>query len=447
VVSRLSISHLSIPADSLADDARVVRGDTGLFVLLCVINLLNYIDRNVINGLIDPIRRDFGASDAQMGLVGLAFLLTYASLPPIFGLLGDRMPRKTIIAASVALWSVATGTTALVRRFWQLLAMRSVVGVGEASYMSNSPSLIADLFTPANRGRAMSIFYIASPVGSALGVALGGALYGRFGWRGACLLVGLPGLVAAALVATRREPVRGGFDVDAPVSARKPIVPTLLQLARNRTYLLLIVAYGGLVFTQNAIENWLPTVLERDKALPIPEATAMYGTAVFLGGVLGPLIGVGIADFLRRRDRHAYYHVSALLALLVTLPLFGIAVSAGKVLLSGNVFAEAFLGNSSIGIIITLIVAAVSPEMRSTATAVALTSVHVIGDVVSIPLVGRISTTLEHNPTAAMIWKPAGVVGLGPSQHLLVALITVAIVGSLGTATMFLVAGRSAARD
>jgi MFS family permease len=421
-------------------------GDTGLFLLLCVINLLNYIDRQAITALIDPIRRDFGATDAQMGLVASGFLLTYTLLPPIFGWLGDRVPRTSLIAASAAFWSVATAATALVGRIWQLVAIRGAVGVGEASYMANSPSLIVDIFSPAQRGRAMSVFYTASPVGAALGVALGGFLWAHFGWRGACVVVGLPGLLAAALIARQREPVRGERDVAPPPPVTRSIAATLRELARNRLFVLLTLAYGGLVFTQNAVEFWLPTVLARDKGMPLESATAMYGLAGFLAGITGPLVGVAIADAFRRRDHRAYPHVAAAMSMLVPIPIVGIALAHVGFPLSLSVFGEAFLGNASIGIIITLIVAAVAPEIRSTATAVALTAVHLMGDVISQPLIGWLSTALDRARSSVVIWHPLQLVGIVPAQHLLVALCLVVIPGAIAAGLMFLVVGR-VARD
>jgi MFS transporter, Spinster family, sphingosine-1-phosphate transporter len=417
-------------------------GDTRLFILLCVINLLNYIDRQAITALVDPIRRDFHATDAQMGLVASGFLLTYTLLPPIFGWLGDRVPRTSLIAASAAFWSFATAATALVGRIWQLVAVRGAVGVGEASYMANSPSLIVDCFPPAQRGRMMSVFYTASPVGAALGVALGGYLWAHFGWRGACVIVGLPGLLVAALIARQREPVRGGMDV-SPSPLKGSITAPLAELARNRLFVLLTIAYGGLVFTQNAVEFWLPTVLSRDKGMPLPSATAMYGAAVLVAGIAGPLVGVAIADALKRRDPRAYPHVAAWMAMLVPIPVAGIAVASVGNNLTLSVFGEAFLGNASIGIIITLIVAVVAPEIRSTATALALTAVHLMGDIISQPLIGWLSTTLERARGAVAIWHPLGLVGIAPAQHLLVALCLVVIPGAIATGIMFLVAARA----
>ena len=427
-----------------ADAAEQNKANTSLFALLCLINLLNYIDRAAVTGLLEPIRRDLGGTDAQLGLVGLAFLLTYTILPPVFGWLGDRYARTRIISGSVAFWSIATAGTGLVRGIGALAALRAAVGVGEASYMANSPSLILDLVTPPKRGRAMSLFYTASPAGAALGVALGGALWPHYGWRGARAIVGLPGLLAAALILRSREPRRGQHDPDAATLVRRGIGSTLAYLSRNRLYVLLVLAYGGVCFTQNAIEFWLPTVLQRDKHVPIAEANATYGAVVLAAGLLGPMIGAGFADRLRRTNAHAYFHVAALAALLVTIPLAGLLASTSRLFVFGNVFAQAFLGNASVGIIITLIVATVTPELRATATAVALTSVHLMGDVVSQPLVGKISDVLERSSPTAAIWTVLQPLRVTSDQHLAVALIAVTIPGALVTAALFMRASRAA---
>jgi MFS family permease len=428
----------------MTDAEEAERSGAGLFALLCVINLLNYIDRQAVTGLLEPIRRDFGATDAQMGLVGLAFLITYTLLPPVFGWLGDRFARTRIISASAGFWSVATAATGLVSGVGQLAALRAAVGVGEASYMANSPSLILDLVKPASRGRAMSLFYTASPVGAALGVALGGALWPHFGWRGACVIVGLPGLIAAVLIGRRREPRRGGKDDNPAPPVQRSLGAALRYLGRNRVYVLLTLAYGGLVFTQNAIEFWLPSVLQRDKQIPITEANATYGAVVLAAGILGPLLGAVLADRMLRRNARAYFHVAALAAVLVTVPLVGIMGSTSRPVLFGNVFAEAFLGNASIGIIMTLIVATVVPELRATATAVALTSVHLMGDVISLPLVGHVSVALERSHPSAAIWTLLQPFQIAPDQHLAVALTAVAVPGSLVAAALFLCASQAA---
>jgi MFS family permease len=155
-------------------------GDRGyvrrFLILLFVVNLLNYIDRLAVTGLLEPIRREFGATDAQIGLVGLAFTLTYSFLPPIFGWLGDRWPRTWVIAASAAFWSAATALSGAARSVGQLVAVRGAVRIGEASYMSNAPNLISDLVPARRRTSAMAFFYVASPMGAALGIMIAGAV-------------------------------------------------------------------------------------------------------------------------------------------------------------------------------------------------------------------------------------------------------------------------------
>ena len=372
------------------------------------------------------------------------FLLTYTILPPIFGWLGDRVPRTSLIAASAAFWSVATAATALVARIWQLVAIRGAVGIGEASYMANSPSLIVDIFSPAQRGRAMS----------------GYVLHGVARWRGGRRCPGrvpLGSLRMASGVCARwapraagssahprqREPKRGEQDVAPPPPVTRSIAATLRELARNRLFVLLTLAYGGLVFTQNAVEFWLPTVLARDKGMPLESATTMYGLAGLLAGITGPLVGVAIANALRRRDHRAYPHVAAGMSMLVPIPIVGIALARVGFPLSLSVFGEAFLGNASIGIIITLIVAAVAPEIRSIATAVALTAVHLMGDVISQPLIGWLSTALDRARSAVVIWHPLHLVGIEPAQHLLVALCVVVIPGAIAAGVMFLIAAHA----
>jgi MFS family permease len=406
-------------------------------ILLCIINLLNYIDRNAVTGLLEPIRKDLGATDAQMGLVGLAFLATYALLPPVFGFLGDRFARKTIISWSAAFWCFATAAAGLSRSVFQLSATRAAVGVGEASYMANAPSLIADLYKAEKRGSAMSIFYVASPVGSALGVAIAGVLAAAYGWRPACFLVAFPGLIAAYVMSRMREPVRGATDANI-AGAAPPFREALRYLVRNRAYVIVVFAYAGQVFAQNAIEFWLPTVLQRDKGIPIAQANASYGAMVMAAGLTGPLVGAFLANLLLKRTARAYYYVSAMSALFTAVPLLIIVLAFNRGALFSGVFLEAFFGNMSVGIAIAVLVSIVLPEVRATATAVMLTSVHVFGDVISQPLVGKLSTMMENGGLASL---PI-VFGLGTAHHLSVALFVVSTPAVIFSAIFYIVASR-----
>lgn len=396
-----------------------------LLALLFIINLLNYIDRLTLSGLLEPIGKDLKLSDAQLGIVALAFLVPYSVLPPIVGWIGDRSQRSRLIALAVAVWSAATGFAGIVRNFAQLATTRAVVGVGEATYMSLAPSMIADAYPLGQRGTAMSLFYIASPVGAALGVFLGGVIGAAWGWRAACFIVGLPGLIMAIAIWLFPEPKRGGLDPDKP-SERPPLREALTALARNKAYVLITLAYTVQLFAYNPIEFWLPTVLQRDKAIPLAQANSAYGVVVILAGILGPLIGGLLADRLVTRFTNAYYWICVSTALASVLPIVCFLVLPSGKPLFAAIFAEVFLGNMSTGIVFTILVSIVIPGLRATATAVVLTVIHVLGDAISEPLIGSISTHLQHLSAAKLAgltsWLPSQLV----AQHLAMAICIVA---------------------
>jgi MFS family permease len=392
-----------------------------LLLLLFVINLLNYIDRLTISGLLEPIGKDLRMSDAQLGMVALAFLIPYSVLPPIVGWIGDRSQRSRLIALAVAVWSAATGFGGMVRNFAQLATTRAVVGIGEATYMSLAPSMIADAYPEGRRGTAMSLFYTASPVGAALGVFLGGVIGAAWGWRAACFVVGLPGLVMAVAIWFFPEPKRGGLDPGMQAE-RPPLREALTALARNKAYVLITLAYTVQLFAYNPIEFWLPTALQRDKAIPLAQANSAYGAVVIVAGTLGPLIGGLLADRLVRRFRSVYYWICIATALASVPPIIAfLMLPSGKSLFAA-IFAEVFLGNMSTGIVFTVLVTVVIPGLRSTATAIVLTVIHVFGDAISEPLIGSISTYLHGLSPAKLAMLGGWLPPQFAAQHLMTAI-------------------------
>src|SRR5262249_34127165 len=153
--------------------------------VVTLLNLLNYIDRFILAAVLPRMQSELGLTNTQAGLLATAFLLTYFVTSPVFGVLGDRASRTRLMALGVAVWSVATAATGVMRNFVQLLVARSFVGVGEAAYATISPALLSDLFPRSQRGRAFAIFYVAIPVGAALGYVLGGVIEPHLGWRAA----------------------------------------------------------------------------------------------------------------------------------------------------------------------------------------------------------------------------------------------------------------------
>jgi len=180
-----------------------------LLAILSGLNLFNYLDRYVVCQVVEPIRLSFGLTDRQEGQLNTAFMLGYFLTAPVFGYLGDRMTRKWLIAAGIFVWSLGTVLSGLATGFGSLLGYRALVGLGEASYATISPSLISDAYSPARRNNALTIFYVAIPVGAALGYLVGSQISTAWGWRYAFVVAGLPGLLLAVSLLPFREQERG----------------------------------------------------------------------------------------------------------------------------------------------------------------------------------------------------------------------------------------------
>ncbi|HET7240285.1 MAG TPA: MFS transporter [Gemmatimonadales bacterium] len=176
--------------------------------LLALINLLNYIDRNVIYALFEPIKADLGLTDGQLGWLGSAYILVFSVAALPFGVLSDLRSRRAVIAGGVTVWSAFTFLSGLVRSYWQLFTCRAAVGIGEAAYGPASSSLVADYFPGPRRAMAMGILASGVSLGGVLGLLLGGLLESEYGWRVAFMTVGVPGFVCALLVARLVDPTR-----------------------------------------------------------------------------------------------------------------------------------------------------------------------------------------------------------------------------------------------
>src|SRR5512141_1530617 len=203
--------------------------------LLLAVNLLNYIDRQVLFAVFPLIKIDLRLSDTALGFLGSAFMLSYMLFAPLFGWLGDHWSRTRLASGGLVVWSLATALAGFAPGYRTLLTARATVGVGEASFGTVSPGLIADFFPKEHRGRVLAWFYVAIPVGSALGYLLGGVLGQRYGWHAAFLLVGVPGLLLAIPIALLRTPPRGGDDA-LPRPPKGKVSAGYAALFRNRSF-------------------------------------------------------------------------------------------------------------------------------------------------------------------------------------------------------------------
>ncbi len=231
-----------------------------LLAVLTGLNILNYIDRNVLFAVQSDVKKEFLVSDAQIGVLTSAFFFTYMFAAPLVGWMGDRFPRKNIVVFGILVWSGFTFLTWFVHDYNQLLFRHAIVGIGEASYATIAPTLIADSFPPLKRGRMLSIFFLGLPVGSAAGYFVGGYLAHYFGsWRAPFMAAGIPGFLLASLLWMLPEPPRGQHEEHAPVDVWK----LLGGLTRNGAFLTATFAMAMYTFAIGGMQVWIPTFLQR----------------------------------------------------------------------------------------------------------------------------------------------------------------------------------------
>ncbi len=360
--------------------------------ILTSINFLNYIDRYVLAAVFEPIKRELHFSDTELGWTLSAFMLTYSLTSPLFGRLGDTLTRKYLISAGVALWSFATAGAGLARSFWQMFVPRSLVGVGEASYATLAPTIITDYYRQEARGRALAVFYAATPVGSALGFVLGGSLAGLFGWRAAFFVVGLPGLLFALLALAIREPRRGSTEKSVVIDKAPPaLIETYRLLWRNKTYVLVTMGFVAYTFALGGLVGWVPAFLERYNGMTTAEANQIFGTMTVVSGFLGTFAGGFLGDFLLRYTGNSYLWVSGL-SMFAGAPLSVAALTSREpgVFLPAIFMAEFFLFLNT-GPLNAVLLGCVPAQIRATAMAVNIFFIHALGDAISPPIIGALS--------------------------------------------------------
>ena len=245
--------------------------------LLSGLNLLNYLDRYVMSAVLTPLQADLRLNDADGGALASAFMLGYFLTAPVFGYLGDRYPRKYLMLTGVMIWSLATVATGFAQNFAEMFAIRIVVGVGEACFVTLSPSWISDLFAATRRNTAITFFYVAIPFGSAIGFAIGGKFAELGLWRDAFFWVGLPGLLFAFSLLMLREPQRGEADGLAGEVTHhpKPNFGEIGRLLLNYRYNLVAWGYTALVFAIGAFGVWGPKFLYEFHGLTLSQANTI----------------------------------------------------------------------------------------------------------------------------------------------------------------------------
>lgn len=355
-------------------------------LLLTALNLLNYADRNVLFAVQPLVQAEFHISKAQLGYLASAFLLCYMFAAPFVGPLADRYSRKLIIAFGAIFWSGLTLLTAFTHTYTELLVRHTLVGIGEATFVTIAPTFVADLFSEDKRGRILGVFYLAIPVGSAAGYLLGGHLAPTHGWRFPFYIAAAPGFVLALSILFLKEPERGQFDSLKETPERA----TILGLARNPAFLTATLGMAMMTFSLGGIQVWMPQFLYSERHYSLEHANLLFGIIIVVDGILASLIGGWVGDYLLPKMKGSYYLISAasmalgvpfmIVALFVSGPLMipGIAVAAFFLLLNTSPLNAALINS-------------VGAHIRATAIAVNIFIIHTLGDVPSPTMMGWVA--------------------------------------------------------
>jgi MFS family permease len=356
-------------------------------VLLIALNLLNYIDRYILPGELSLVQREFHASDHQMGALTTALFLFYMMAAPLTGWLGDRYPRKPLIIAGAVLWSLATLGTVWVHGYWTFYLRQALVGIGEATFGIFAPAVLADFYPERERNRILSIFYLAIPVGAALGYLAGGEIGPPWGWRAPFFVCAMPGFLVAALYGwLGREPQRGACDHIRPTLERS----TFWGLFTNPAYLTATFGLAALTFAMGGISNWVPTFLNRVTGLSIGGASQAVGAITVIDGLAGTLVGGWIAQRWLRTDHRALYLLS-FWSVALTLPCGALVFFGPRAWAVPSLFAAEFFLFLNTGPLNAAIVNSVSAPVRATAVGLNLFIIHCFGDTFSPQIIGYLS--------------------------------------------------------
>lgn len=417
----------------------MIRNPYAVVALLTGLNFINYLDRFIVAAVLPRIQADLGLSNFEGGLLATVFLLGYFVTSPIFGVLGDRMPRKYLIAAGVATWSIATVASGLSNSLVTLIIARAFVGIGEASYATLAPTIIDDVSPPNQKGRMLAIFFVAIPIGSAAGYLLGGFVQKTWGWREAFFVGGGPGIVLALACLALDEPKRKlAAAKDATMLAVMRVLAKIKQYRRG------VLGYCAHTASIGAFAYWAPKFLssrfsaELAPALPAGATAAMvderaqavlstanfwFGVVTVVAGAIGTVIGGRMADRAirglppipedadethpaNRAAANAQLYVCAV-GVAIAFPLSAAAFFVPNAwmffLLAGIAEVGLFMSTAPIN---AILLRTAPPIMRASAMAVAIFAIHLFGDLWSPSLVGLF---LDHLPIAlGMMALPIG---------------------------------------
>ncbi|KAL7838185.1 hypothetical protein AOLI_G00265890 [Acnodon oligacanthus] len=418
-------SIASEPEDNILSSAETISPKRAYIAVavLCYVNLLNYMDRYTIAGVLPSIQKYFLLSDSTSGLLQTVFICSFMLLAPVFGYLGDRYNRKLIMVFGMITWIATTLSSSFVTEayFWVLILLRALVGTGEASYVTIAPTIIGDLFTGTKRTLMISFFYIFIPVGSGLGYILAAKIASATGdWRWALRLNPiLGGLGLVLLVFLIPNPPRGASENQGATCIEQTTYwEDVMYLLRNRSFVWSSLGVTAMAFVTGALAFWTPTFLSRARVLQgitpacskepcDPSDSYIFGGITVGTGIVGVLIGTSISRKLRNTVPNADPLICAV-GMLSSSPCLFIAIILAASSIPGT-YACIGIGETLLSlnwaILADILLYVVVPTRRATAEALQIMVCHLLGDAGSPYLLGAISDALSKVKPDSPDWR------------------------------------------
>jgi MFS family permease len=387
----------------------LVRNPRAILALLTALNLLNYLDRYVLSSVLKPLQQELQLSNFVGGSLATVFLLGFFVTSPVFGHWADRSSargRQVLLFLGVAVWSLATIATGFARGPASLVAARALVGVGEASYVSLAPTIIDEVAPPERRGRWLSIFYTAIPVGSALGYLTGGAVESAtHSWRQAFYVAGVPGLLLGLACLFIEEPPR------RTVAERDGLLAGAGRLLAIPLYRNIVLGQAAFTFAIGGFAYWAPTYLAGRYGMETGRASFLFGLVTVAGGAIGTVVGGWLGDRVTRGSTEDTPISRGSLGLCAVATGVGALLAAAAISGPTSAVFFALVLPCEIALFIpggpfnvALLRSAPAP-LRASAMALSIFVSHLLGDLWSPPLIGVVA---DHAPMAwAMFLCPA----------------------------------------
>jgi len=360
-----------------------------ILIILFLINLFNYIDRQVLFAVFPLLSDDLHLTDAQLGFLGSVFMIVYTLTAPVIAYFADRSPRQIWVSVCATLWSVATALTGMAKDFYHITIARSFIGVGEAGFTSVSPSLAAEGFKPELRARILAILGLALPLGSALGYLLGGVIGQKYGWRMAFYILSIPGFLLAVwaffYIKDRRH-----------IQNTKQVkMSNYLQFFKSKSFVYLCLGEAMATFTLGGLAAWMPMYFHRYYGFTVAQAGTHFGALIIISGLIGGLGGGFLADFLIKFTKKAYFYTT-LLGYAIALPfgLLGLLCENQTLALICFGLAMSFVFLQT-GALNAAIISITSLKIRSMAFALNIFIIHALGDAISPMTIGKISQVYD----------------------------------------------------